>query len=87
MLLEIITKADLQHLRDEIIQEIRTLNDAKPAINDFIRSAEVRNILNCSAATLQNLRIKGLLNPSKIGGTWYYKSSEVLNLLQSGKIR
>lgn len=81
MQLEILTKSDLQSLRDEIISAIRNINPAPQPAQEFLRSSEVRKILKCSHATLQNLRISGTLKPTKVGGSWYYKASEIYNIL------
>ena len=82
MNVELITKADLLALKEEILSEIRSLNAAKAKQSEFYKSADVRRILRCSHATLQNLRISGALHPVKVGGSWYYSASEVSSLLQ-----
>jgi hypothetical protein len=40
--------------------------------------------LGISAGTLQNLRINGTLTPSKVGGTHFYKRSDIQKLLEAG---
>jgi hypothetical protein len=52
---------------------------------EYLRTKEVREMLGgISSGTLQNLRIRGLLNPSKIEGVYYYRLSEVKALLNAG---
>ena len=82
MSLEILTKADLNEFKMELFSELRNALSFQQPLKKWLKSAEVRNILNCSAGTLQNLRINGTLSPTKIGGTWYFDSDQVQNLLQ-----
>jgi hypothetical protein len=87
MTVEFITKADLQSLKNEIIQELKALHSPSAnSLKAFLKSSDVRNLLACSHGTLQNLRIKGILTPSKIGGSWYYKTDQVFSLLQNGEL-
>jgi len=51
---------------------------------EWIRSAEVRRLLNISGGTLQNLRINGTLQYTKIGGIMYYKLEDIERLLEKG---
>jgi hypothetical protein len=85
MNVEIVTKADLQELKVELLESIRTLLSTKetPTARPWLKSAEVRTLLSCSPGTLQNLRITQALTPTKIGGTWYYESQQVYDLLKS----
>lgn len=78
MNVELITKNDLENLRHSLIEEIRTI--VRPAVTDkkkWLRTREVRKILNLSPGSLQNLRIRGKLHPKKIGGTYFYSAEEV----------
>ncbi|WP_232456887.1 helix-turn-helix domain-containing protein [Pedobacter psychrophilus] len=50
----------------------------------WLKSTEVRKLLNISPGTLQNLRINGTLRYTKIGGTMYYKSADIDSLLEGG---
>ncbi len=81
MALEVLTKDDLLQFKKELFDELlKTFMIPQPQ-KKWFKSAEVRTILNCSAGTLQNLRINGTLSPTKIGGTWYFDSQQVYNLL------
>jgi hypothetical protein len=83
MIVEIITKEDLQAFRLELLRDLKELlnGDVKKENSDWLRSSQVRKMLNVSAGTLQNLRISGSLKPSKIGGSFFYKHQEILALL------
>ncbi|MBC7713961.1 MAG: helix-turn-helix domain-containing protein, partial [Rhizobacter sp.] len=79
MSVEIITKEDLLQFKSELLSEISKL--VKPSENSgtrqWLKSAEVRKLLNISPGTLQNLRINGTLRYTKIGGTMYYKFADI----------
>ncbi|KAF0128225.1 MAG: hypothetical protein FD155_3363 [Bacteroidetes bacterium] len=81
MNIDFLTKNDLLIFKEELLAEIRSLNASQPRKQEVLRSADVRQILSCSHATLQNLRITGALKPTKIGGTWYYNAEEVYSQL------
>ena len=86
MSVEIITKEDLLQFKSELISEITKL--VKPLSQSdskqWLKSAELRKLLNISPGTLQNLRINGTLRYTKIGGTMYYKSTDIAQLLEGG---
>ena len=84
MNVEFITKADLREFKNEMMNEIRShlLATDRPR-RQWLKSKEVREILGCSHGTLQNLRISGVLSPTKIGGSWYYSNDEINALLSN----
>ena len=82
MSVEVITKEDLQAFRQQLINDIKELFLPKhTTTKDWLRSSEVRKLLNISPGTLQSFRINGKLNPSKIGGIHFYRYSEIEKLL------
>lgn len=88
MAVEIITKEDLLKFKRDLILELREL--MKIADHDkpkWIKSPEVRKMLDISPGTLQNLRINGTLPYTKIGGAIYYSVDDIEKVLQSRKIR
>ncbi|HTN20452.1 MAG TPA: helix-turn-helix domain-containing protein [Pelobium sp.] len=86
MSVEIITKEDLSQFKSELLAEISKLvkPSESPITRQWLKSAEVRKLLDISSGTLQNLRINGTLRFTKIGGTMYYKSSDITKLLEGG---
>jgi hypothetical protein len=87
MEIDILTKQDLETFRHKLLSELSELLhiSAPEPQKEFVRTKEVRKMLGgISAGTLQNLRVKGLLKPSKIEGVYYYKLSEVKALLNAG---
>ncbi len=81
MNVEFITKTDLLDFKKELLQEIKSFLTPDQPRKAWLKSNEVRQILGCSHGTLQNLRINGTLTPTKIGGTWYYSSEQIMSLL------
>ncbi|WP_010665473.1 helix-turn-helix domain-containing protein [Marinilabilia salmonicolor] len=84
---EIITLEDLQDFRAELINDIRRIikeTSGQPT-KKWLKSYEVREILNISPGTLQNLRINGTLPYTKIGGVMYYDYTDIQNVLERNK--
>ncbi len=80
---QIITTDDLREFKIELLDEIRAIvSEQKTAISKkWLKSNEVRNLLNISPGTLQTLRINGTLPYTKIGGTNYYNFTDIEKLL------
>ncbi len=87
MAAEIITVEDLQAFKTELINDIKDLlKELKGQPNKkWLKSYEVRELLNISPGTLQNLRINGTLPYTKIGGVMYYDYADIQNMLQANK--
>lgn len=85
MQVELLTKNDLEAFKAELLEKLTALlkNDKKQD-KEWLRSKEVRMMLNISYGTLQNLRVKKLLNPTKIEGVFFYRLSEIEALLNAG---
>lgn len=79
---DIATKADINELKTILLRVLEKQQENKQA-KEWLRSKEVRTLLNISNGTLQNLRVKGLLHASKVQGVHYYRLSEIEALLQS----
>lgn len=80
---QIVTKEDLQEFKTELLEELKDIfnSSAKTSHKKWLKSAEVRAMLNISPGTLQNYRINGTLNYTKIGGTMYYNQDDIQRLL------
>ncbi|HAK28229.1 MULTISPECIES: helix-turn-helix domain-containing protein [Sphingobacterium] len=87
MLLDILTKEDLSQFKKELLEEIRQIltNEKTDAERECFRSREVRKKLKISPGTLQNLRITGTLPFKKIGGSIYYRASDVDKMMEGGE--
>ena len=86
MAIAIITKEDLQQFKIELLESIENLLQGKKTEEKlWLRTSEVRKLLNISAGTLQNLRINGTLSYSKIGGVLFYNYKDIEKLLMDFK--
>jgi hypothetical protein len=85
MNLDLLTREDLQIFKRELLEEIRQILQPHTEKKDWLKSSDVQKILDCSAGTLQNLRINGTLPFTKIGGTIYYAHNEVMKVLQANR--
>lgn len=87
MATNIITLEDLQVFKVELLEAIEKLlsqRQAEPA-QRWLKSPQVRKLLNLSPGTLQNLRINGTLPFSKIGGVIFYDYEDIERILQERK--
>jgi hypothetical protein len=85
MVIEVVTKEDLQQFRTQLINDLKELLIPKEAklVKPWLRNSEVRKLLNISANTVQRLRIAGKLPSSKVGGIHYYRYEDIEKLLNS----
>lgn len=83
---DLATKHDLEMLKSVLLQAMKEAISTTGAglEKEYLRTKEVRQILGVSNGTLSNLRVKGLLKPSKIDGIYYYRLSEIKTLLSAG---
>jgi hypothetical protein len=81
--LQVITLT-LDELEQLIIKAVNTAVEKateRLAMPEVLKSADVKALLGCSDSTLQTLRLTGQLNPTQIGGTWYYNAKELRDML------
>ena len=85
MKVDLITKDDLAEFKMQLLEEIKAiLQPQNIKQKKWLRSAEVRKMLNISAGTLQNLRINGTLPFSKVGSIAYYDWKDIEKMMQKG---
>jgi len=80
---QLITKGDLVEFKNNLISELKELINHNPQPKQWLKSGEVRNLLKISPGTLQNLRVNGTLNYTKIGSIIYYKYEDILKILDN----
>jgi len=89
MAAEVLTTDDLKEFKAELLEEIENLlknvND-KPS-KKWLKSPEVRKLLDISPGTLQNLRVNGTLPYTKIGGVIYYAYEDIQKMLTTNRIK
>ena len=85
MTFEVITKDDLKTLKQEIITELKTILGSQTEQKKWLKSVDVREMLNISPGTLQNLRVNGTLPFTSMGKTMYYDYEDVIKILTQNK--
>src|SRR5687768_1493986 len=85
---QLLTIDDLADFKRQLIFEIKTLlkEQGGQPTKKWLKSKEVRKLLNISPGTLQNLRVKGTLPFTRVGGVIYHDSEDIQQMLQSKKI-
>jgi len=87
MAIEVITREDLNEFRSLLLNDLKEILQSKPEqTKQWLKSNEVRKLLNISPGTLQNLRINGTITYTKIGGILYYSSADLDKLLEANKV-
>ncbi len=72
---------------EQFSEKMSQLLDGKKSVYPkWLRSADVRELLNISDSTLQTMRIGGTIPAYKLGSSWFYKYEEIIDALEAGKI-
>ncbi len=87
MEIELVTLADLENLKKEILTEIKKLISSPAAEPEkrWLKSKDVQKLLGISAGTLQTLRNRAMIPYSRLGGVIYYNQEEVKKVLEYPK--
>lgn len=83
--IEFITKDDLEQFKQELFAELRRPGQKlhkQSEQREWLKSYEVRKLLNISPGTLQTLRKKGTIRFSKIGGLMFYQYADIAALVE-----
>lgn len=87
MAVQVITLEDLNEFRSLLLNDLKEIIHSKPQqAKQWLKSKEVRKLLNISPGTLQNLRINGTLSYTKVGGIMYYDNADIEKLLNGNKV-
>ncbi len=87
MAIEVITREDLNEFRTLLLDDLKEILLGKQEQpKQWLKSKEVRKLLNISPGTLQNMRINGTLSYTKIGSILYYSNKDIDKLLEFNKV-
>jgi hypothetical protein len=87
MAVQVITLEDLNEFRSLLLNDLKVIIQSKPQQSKkWLKSKEVRTLLNISPGTLQNLRINGTLSYTKVGGIMYYDNADIEKILHDNKV-
>jgi hypothetical protein len=84
MEIELLTKEDMEQFKKEINENIEALFTV--TIRDrWLKSSEVKKLLNISTGTLNLMKLEGQLPFSKVGGLYFYKYRDIVDMLETNK--
>ena len=87
MAIEVITREDLNEFRILLLNDLKEIFKSEPQqAKQWLKSKEVRKLLNISPGTLQTLRINKTLSYTKIGGIIYYAQTDIDKILDENKV-
>jgi hypothetical protein len=87
MAIEVITREDLNEFRILLLNDLKELFKSEPQQGkQWLKSKEVRKLLNISPGTLQTLRINKTLSYTKIGGIIYYAQKDIDKILDENTV-
>lgn len=87
MAIEVITREDLNEFRILLLNDLKEIFKSEPQQSrQWLKSREVRKLLNISPGTLQTLRINKTLSYTKIGGIIYYAQKDIDKILDDNKV-
>ena len=84
---QLVTVADLENVRDEILNEIRRqrAGSSGAAGKKWLKSREVRKLLEISPGKLHAMRANKLISYMRIGGIIYYDSAEIEKMFEKAR--
>jgi hypothetical protein len=83
---ELLTKKDLQEFKNELFDMLKPILENRNLYQKkWLKTKDVRDILNVSHNTLQNLRVEGKLSFTKIGGIYFYKPEDIEKMLSKAE--
>ena len=80
---QLVTLGDLQDFRILILKDFKELMSQNTTISNkpWLKSCEVKKLLNISSGTLQTLRSNGTLHYNKVGGIIYYHYQDIQTMM------
>lgn len=82
-----VTLEDLKRFKMELLEELARMlgqkSNGEP--KKWLKTYEVRKLLNVSPGTLQTLRLNGTLPYTKLGGALYYDYKDIERILEKAK--
>lgn len=76
---QLVTLGDLQDFRIQLLKDFKQMmtQTTNGSNRPWLKSGEVRKLLNISSGTLQTLRSNGTLQFNKVGGMIYYEYEDI----------
>lgn len=79
----------LDEMKGEIIDEVKQIIKAKesPDLKKWVKSAQVKKMLNLSHGKLQMMRNQKTISYTRIGGTIYYNVEDIERMMDENAIQ
>jgi len=90
MSVKILTTDDLESFKKELFSELRQVFSAKQKLElskqqrEWLRTKEVCSLMGISLSKLQYMRNNGEIKFTRIGGTIFYSTNDIQQMLSSG---
>lgn len=81
---EIVTLEKFNDFEDRIFKELEELRQTSTTENRWLKSSDVKDLLGISHGKLQDLRDRGLIPFTKLGGVIFYDKREIEKILLKG---
>lgn len=85
MQIEILTKNDLNEFKSELLNELKSFmgkTKSSTPQKEWLKSHEVRKLLDISPGTLQTMRVNQVISYSKVGGIFFHSYADICKLLE-----
>jgi len=78
----------LQQFKIQLLEELLLALKKQTGVvlKKWLKSHELRRLLNISPGTLQTLKSSGIIPYTKIGGVHFYDYDDIQRLLEAGKV-
>lgn len=81
---EIVTLEKFNDFEDRIFKELKELKQSTTSDNRWLKSGDVKEMLGISHGKLQDMRDRGMIPFTKLGGVIFYDRIEIEKLLLKG---
>jgi hypothetical protein len=84
---QIVTIGDLKDFKEDLLEQLsRIVAENMTPAKKWLKSAEVRKLLNISPGTLQSMRNRGELSYTKVGGIIFYEAEDIQKMISKNKV-
>ena len=82
---QLVTVGDLADVKDQLLTELKSIlkGHGFQQSKKWLKSLEVRKMLNISAGKLQYLRDRGEIPFTKLGGITYYDVDKITSMMEA----
>ncbi|MBK0379200.1 helix-turn-helix domain-containing protein [Mucilaginibacter segetis] len=87
MAVEMITKEDLLEFENRLLETLKKMmGQHTDPQKKWLRSAQVRKMLNISPNTLTSMRVNGIIKYTRLGGIMYYNHDDINKMLAGNPV-